>query len=136
MSSPFKTANFEKLKKKWYAKLEKSGFQDIEQDEDNLNEWEASIFSRHNTKTIAAKQEYFSLAGEFLHNHVFESKRHKKIWEMHCEGASLDGISKKLKSSNFKGSHRATIHMVIKKLAQEMMEKYGNPIRQKRPNLN
>jgi hypothetical protein len=135
MSSPFRTAKFNKLKDKWYKKLEKEGFVDCEQDEDNLKQWDSSIFSRYNQHTIGAKQEYYSLAGVFLHTKEFESPRHKLIWTFHAEGLSLDDISLKIKKLGYKRWSRSTVHIIITNLAKEMMKTHGNPIdKPARPN--
>jgi hypothetical protein len=124
--SVFKTKKFQKLKDKWYKKLERNGFEDIEQNENALKVWESQAFSdhRYNRHTFAEKQEYYSLAGRFYHEHEFESKKIKEIWRLHSEGLSLSAIYEKVKTKK-RGFSRPNIHLIIKKLEKEMFKKYA-----------
>jgi hypothetical protein len=124
--SVFKTKKFQKLKEKWYKKLEKTGFEDIEQNEGALKVWESFAFSNHryNRHTFAEKQEYFSLAGRFFHEHEFESDKVKEIWRLHSEGYSLSGIYDKVKTKK-RGFSRPNIYLIVKKLQKEMFKKYA-----------
>jgi len=124
--SVFKTKKFQKLKDKWYRKLERTGFEDIEQDEKSLKVWESQAFSdhRYNRHTFAEKQEYYSLAGRFYHEHEFASEKLKQIWKYHSEGLSITEIHKRLRTKK-RGFSRPNIHLLIKKLAKEMLKKYA-----------
>ena len=127
MANPFQTKKFLDLKKKWYTKLEKSGFNDIETDENHMKEWDSSFFARYNIHSVAAKTEYYRLAGQFLHQHEFSSDKEKKIWTLHCEGLSVYQISDKMSRS--KSSSKSSIHLVVQRLANKMLEKHGKPKR-------
>lgn len=135
-SDTFRTKKFLELKEKWYKKLEKSGFDDIETDEDNLKEWDTSIFSRYNQHTIGAKEEYFRLAGQFLNTYQFKNKRDRLIWELHAEGLSFNDIAKRLKSAGFKVNSRSSMHLTVKSLSKEMLEQSGITTGQKRLNID
>lgn len=127
MSPKFQTKEFNRLKEKWYKKLEDSGYRDIEQDENHLKEWDSYAFkSRYNKHLYASKETYFQLAGQFLHTFEFESKRHKVIWELHSNGMSITQIANALKSKRFKSPNRTSVHTVVQALSKEMLRIYGN----------
>lgn len=87
---------FQKLKDKWYKKLSKEGFEDIENTDGSLK---TTIDPRTAAKAFKVQQsteEYYRDAAKFLHSHQFESGLHKRIWEMHCEGMGAVRISKRL----------------------------------------
>ncbi len=88
-----------KLKDKWYAKLEREGFNDIEQEDGRLKSWSMHFVQARygNTAEFEAKQDYYRLAGQLLHEHKFESELEKLIWEKHCEGETVRGIVTMLK---------------------------------------
>lgn len=134
--SPFKTKQFEQLKAKWYKKLEKTGFKDVETDEDNLKEWDSSIFLRYSQHTSAARQEYFILAGQFLNSHNFASKKEKLIWSMHADGLTFQEIANRIKKLRYRVCSRASMNTVVRKLAEEMLAQNGITVGQKRPNTN
>lgn len=121
----FKTKKFKELQKKWYKKIEKEGFKDIETDEDHLKEWDSHIFSRYSPHIMASKEEYFRLAGQFSNSYEFESLRERLIWEYHAEGLSFNEISEKLKKRGYKVHSRSSMHIIVKKLADEMFKRYG-----------
>lgn len=120
------------LQKEWYTKLKKSGFEDIEQDENNLKEWESSRYYRGRNneadfeKVILiqeAKEQYYRMAGHFLHDHNFESAVDKFIWEMHSEGVAHRKIVPLLKKFKLK-RERHWVRRVIDRLKAQMMVRY------------
>lgn len=117
-----------KLQDVWYAKLEKAGFDDIEQRDGNLKQWACSAFgSRHSNKHLFnSKSKYYELAGQFLHENQFETEREKIIWELHSEGVGMTGIAQEIKRRRYKVKSRSSVHAIIQKLAKEMLTKYGN----------
>lgn len=105
--------HFKALHRLWTKKLEISGFQDIEQPEffksgivdGHLKQWaSSSIFTSNRTDAewIESKQEYYRVAGHFLHEHVFASEAEKSIWELHSEGKGVDTIVSLLNSVGIK----------------------------------
>ncbi len=117
----------------WYKKLKKSGFDDIEQDEDRLKKWASSSFkgkingARHNEKQAFtdAKEEYYRRAGHFLYDHEFASAFQRRIWELHAEGKSLREISKAVRKMNTKMKvNKDNIQPIVKALAKVMIKKY------------
>ena len=111
---PFKSKEFKVLEDLWYAKLKSDGFEDIEYRSGHVK-WDASAkFSEAGAEAMApyykSKEEYYRLAGHFLHDHVFEDKLDKDIWTMHAEGMSLREISKALKD---RGIQKATTQVKL-----------------------
>ena len=119
---------FKELQKKWDSKLEKSGFEDIEQRQDGmLKRWSSRIFTakmngayfEDKQEYYKSKQEYFRLAGHFLHEYDFKTTKERTIWEMHAEGASMDKITATLKSGHFK-ANRNVVQRTIERLSKIM----------------
>lgn len=104
-----------KLQQKWYKKLEKSGFKDIEspfKPGQPLKHWDSIHFQLYQTKeSFLERQRYYQLAEQMLHDFKFKKKVHKKIWEMHAKGRSLTEISESVKL------HRNTVYRIIRKYA-------------------
>ncbi len=116
MSDPFSTAKFKKLQEKWYAKLEKSGFEDAEdtkQEHMPLKAWHNSyFFRRYNALTFEAKRAYYDTAATWGAEYIFDSKREREIWSLHCEGLSYKEIAKKLKT------YKNLVHLTIARLRE------------------
>ena len=110
-----------KLTKEWYAKLKKSGFDDIEDSEDTLKRWHTKIFLNASAVSSQAKQDYYRIAGYFLNDYEFKSDYEKKIWELHATGKSMRGIGKQL------GKHKKDyVNRIIQRLRKEMLKMYAN----------
>lgn len=119
-----KTPNFEQLKAKWYKKLKSSGFEDIEQDDGNLRSWSSSFYrARRAPETLAAIEDYYRLAGHFLHEHEFASETERLIWEYHANGLSGKDISETLAKVKIKVA-TSTALAIIKRLEGIMRRKY------------
>lgn len=121
-----KQQSLKELQDVWYKKLEKSGFQDIEQDTDNLKVWSSVFFLRHSPEQIQAKQAYYQMASNFLEDHEFKTRREEIIWSYHSEGISYRDISKLLKKVRIKLSHTA-VQNVVHKLQVAMYLMYKMP---------
>lgn len=121
--------DYAKLKKIWYDKLEKSGFDDIEDDQERLKSY-SSIFVRKDQRmnaldTWQAKAAYYSMAEQFLNDFEFESKFQRIVWEYHANGISIRDISKLLKKARVKRTiNRDAIWLIIKELEHEMKVMY------------
>lgn len=124
VSNQFNSKQFKALKDKWYKKLEKSGFEDAEKDENSLKSWHSYIFVVEDDTTFQeSKKTYYSMAGKFFHDYVFKSKKDKAIWELHSEGISIRNINKTLKKRGFK-IYQLYVQSTIKKLVKEMKTMY------------
>lgn len=94
-----------KLLNKWYAKLRKDGFEDIEDvnsPREYLKRWDGSWFqSFYTPEQFQARRAYYERAEEVLQPFAFkfEKAQHRTIWELHAAGVSNRKIAKKLKKS-------------------------------------
>lgn len=120
----YDTKEFKEINDKWKQKLKKSGFQDIEQDEERLKKWDSTFFVVNYNKTLyAAKETYYRYANQFVHDHMFNSKLDKNIWEKHARGLSMQDITDSLKNNKA----TATMDKVcttIQKLSKLMKQRY------------
>lgn len=114
---------FEALKKLWYDKLKKSGFNDVEQDEDYLkaSSWPLRKNGASNQVRFVSGQEYFRLAGQFLHDYKFKDEIEELIWRLHSEGKFLREISQELKNNRVK-LNKDSVNARIKKLKKIMLD--------------
>lgn len=122
-----KSKEFKKLQETWYAKLRLKDpeFKDIEQNEHSLRLFHATYFSdsrRNDPNVVAAKMEYYRLAGHFLYDHKFDSTLEKTIWQMHSDGKSIRTIEKVLKAKG-QAVYRDLINRILMRLDDEMVTK-------------
>jgi hypothetical protein len=99
----YKTAKFQQLQAKWYEKLAKTGFEDVEEansPKELLKCWHSTWFRTRGTpEQFAEKQQYYATAREILANHRFDSAKEKRIWALHSEGYSRIETSRRMKVS-------------------------------------
>jgi hypothetical protein len=118
----------EKLKEKWYAKLKREGFEDIERSDGSLTKYSQNAYrdrrEADNDTWVAAKTDYYRMAEHFLNEHKFENNTERFIWQLHSEGVSARKISTRLKSRNVK-KPKTQVHEIIQKIAAKMFEQYG-----------
>lgn len=126
--------NFKKLQAIWKKKLKESGFVDIEKNEDILKQYVTSKNSKgklngatleDRTRVQEVTQDYYRMAGHFLHDYKFSDDDEKRIWTLHAEGLSLRQIVKIISTRRHKIS-RHSIHMLVKDLAAKMIKMYRN----------
>jgi hypothetical protein len=123
----FNSREFKALKAKWYGKLHKSGFDDIEHDEEHLKRNASEPFTsktrgrRYRDKQVyfESREEYYRLAGRFLNEHKFSDKKEELIWSLHSEGMSIREIAKTLRSKHYR-AHKRLVHETIQALVVEM----------------
>jgi hypothetical protein len=94
------------LVRRWYKKLKKVGFDDIEQDTRNLKIYHShyfmvKYFDLHRdgdrwagSTSFRAKASYYRLASAFTHSHNFKDKKEKLIWSLHSDGVAMVNIRK------------------------------------------
>jgi DNA-binding NarL/FixJ family response regulator len=128
MSNP-KDKDFKKLQDKWYKKLEKSRFEDIEQDENLLKKWSSKLSLSYSHEEIAEKQKYFTMAEEFLNQYKFASKRDRIIWEYHCNGLSIREIADTLKKVRIK-IKKSAVQNVVQRLKIKMFDLLWVPLKE------
>jgi DNA-directed RNA polymerase specialized sigma24 family protein len=112
----FENKEFKLLKSKWYELLKKEGFDDKENDQGFLKQWDSLWLKHHKDKGREyLKGEYFRSAELFLERNSFKSKHEKEIWKFHSEGLSLREIASRM-NMNLNQIFRA-----VKNLKKEMM---------------
>ncbi len=129
MSNQFKTKEFKALQIKWEAKLKKAGFKDLERkdrwgraEERLQTDTMENVANRGTTvEEFEATQDYYRIAGQFLHEHKFKTQVEKKIWELHAEGDSIRVIIKKLKHRGIT-AYKDLVQTTINRLADEMKD--------------
>lgn len=120
------------LKGKWYEKLKKVEFEDIERDEDTIKAYSSDTFRRRNVDNQAGgwqvKAEYYYMATQFLNEYKFNTKMEQIIWEYHAEGIGAEDIAKTLKSMDFKKyTNKIAVTNIIKRLKNKMFDMYMAP---------
>lgn len=121
-----KKTEFNALKDEWYERLKDSGFEDLENDHENLIKHSSSFYYRNKTQQ---KEEYYRLAGFFLHDHYFSSTTEKLIWQRHQDGVSIREILNELKDMRVK-TNKDYVNSTIKGLAVLMVERYKDGLEQ------
>lgn len=78
------------LQRQWYAKLERTGFKDIELSGERM----AELDSRNaRVRDRNAVESYYAMAQEYLNTGTFRPACERAIWELHSEGFSLCEIA-------------------------------------------
>lgn len=113
-------ADFEKLRKKWYKKLKKSGFRDIEVD-NNFNYLPGLLRDTRPNQIVNIEQkiDYFRFASQFAEDYDFKNDLEKEIWLCHSEGYTLKEICEELDLKKTK------VFIIVKKLKQELRKYIG-----------
>lgn len=110
----FQTTEFKKLQRQWYKKLEKTGFQNIEDtqgrltDHQSLYDLNQRVHFKDGIKEIT--EFYYSWAGQMVYHGKFKCRRDKMIWKYHADGLTGAEISKRM------GLERTWINRIIQKV--------------------
>ena len=105
-----KTKEFIRLQKKWYKKLAKSGFSDLEWTDEKTAKGQNTPYLRkslnkfkHLTpEKFEEVSEFYSRAPDFASQHNFPTERHKFTWQLHIEGYSYRDSIEILTAEGFK----------------------------------
>lgn len=122
----YKTNEFKQLDAEWKKKLKDSGFEDLEDDQENIDRgsWDfrrPKAIRAHQTKT-----EYYYMATQFLNDYNFDTELEKIIWTYHTEGIGVRNISKILNAAKISTLKKQAIHNIIMHLNRNMRELYSN----------
>lgn len=124
--------NFKKLQDKWYSKLKKSGFTDLEDSKQRIKRDPVTYTfnsSAYIDKNVGydqiklhqeSKEEYFRQAGQFYHDYAFESDLDKLVWQYHSEGYTMGEVASILKARKIKTS-RTPVNYIVLRLAKIML---------------
>lgn len=127
MAKSKKAKSYEELKKIWYTKLKKSGFEDAESDENHLKTWSSNKFA---AKALVqnggwqAKAAYYQMAERFLAEFKFETRLERQIWEYHTNAISIRDIAETLNKTKVINTNRQAVWLVIRRLEDIMKSLY------------
>jgi hypothetical protein len=112
---------FKKLNAEWAKKLKDSGFKDIEGSNGRMDIDKAlnNVVTKYDQISYAAKEDYYRMAGHFLHDKEFESDFDRMIWEKHSNGVAITDIVKALIKAGYK-AYKRKVHERLQKLVAEM----------------
>lgn len=117
-----KPKTYEELRKIWYAKLEKSGFQDAEDDYGHLKVYHSYKFMDksfdHTPEQMELVQAYYSQAGQLLEEFKWKDRTHRKVWELHTQGKTLLEISAALPKARCRPLKKSQIDRIVKQYQQ------------------
>lgn len=119
---PSQPKDLKALQKIWYEKLKKSGFKDAERPDGRFHLCASSLPSRYNSTFFAAREEYFRLAGQLLHEYPFESTSQMLVWRLHSEGLSIREIVKELRKYKVY-MKRFVVHKTVKTIAITILDR-------------
>ena len=127
-----KQPSYEEQRDKWYAKLKREGFEDIEvigDPHERLKLWSSTLIANR-TKVFTqhggweAKAEYYRLAAHFLNDYKFKKRVEAVIWDYHANGISIRDIAKTLNKVRSKKLNYWDIWAILKRLRAEMYKMY------------
>ena len=76
-------------------------------------------------------EEYYRLAGQWLHEHPFRNDTERRIWELHAEGASVTRIFRVLRAMDQR-VYRKLVEVVIVRVRSTMLgqerRRRGRPV--------
>lgn len=119
--SSYNDKKFIALKRKWYQKLKKAGFDDIEVMAKDGNLYDLLRYPLRfdpSSPERIAQQKYFNLARSFIYDYKFKNKFEKKCWEFHAEGLPYRKIASILKKD------RNFVYNIILRIRKKMVEIY------------
>lgn len=99
-------SSFEALQAKWYAKLARKGFKDIEDANGNLKDMGKPLLS--------GKEEYYRQITNHLHYTDWDHKADKLIMKLHSDGMMIKDIVQAIKVKRWP-MNRNTVALVIRK---------------------
>jgi hypothetical protein len=127
MSKFYETPQFKKLQKKWYNKIKKLGFVDVEKyaDISPSSDLKFSLIKpiegiKPQYRWNFSNEKHFRIAQNFLTHGTFASFLDQKIWECYCEGLSIRQTVKELHKIGIKYS-RFVVNERLKNLKVEML---------------
>jgi hypothetical protein len=117
-----------KVKREWYRKLAKQGFEDLERIDKPDGFIQPEIINKAAHREQNAHS-YYQMCHEILRNEPFWLSRRDmdyKIFELHTEGKSTREIEAYLKEKSYRPVTWVAIHKIIKKIKKDY-EAYDAP---------
>jgi len=126
MRKYYETPEFLETRRKYYAKLRKKGFKDIENIDWSTGESGNLLNGFGHMDAVrrwtAESQRYYELARQKAQNmrsHKY-TKDERLIWRLHAEGVSFRAIERKT------GIPRARVSRTVKRIAKEILPRAKN----------
>lgn len=115
----YEGAEFKKLQKKWYKKLEKSGFEEAE-DVDSVEEFmlrwhDKDIKAKGTWDQLVARAAYYQTAEAHALDGHFDTALDKRIWTLHAQGLTVREIAQKVKTIT-----KTPVHTVVLKIRKQL----------------
>jgi hypothetical protein len=93
------------LTNKWYDKLKKSGFEDIEFYDSNTGYGQNADYLKHSAAKMTAKYstetaQHYRICTNFTTHYQFPNKKHKFIFNEYCNGTTFREILRRTKAKN------------------------------------
>lgn len=127
MSQKFhKTKTFLELDKEWKKKLKDSGFNDIEDESENIDRGSWDFRTTKVMNSFNTKSEYYYRATQFLNDYNFDTALDKTVWMYHAEAIGVRDISKLLIKLKICKLRHVSIFNIVTRLNREMKGFYGN----------
>jgi len=127
VKKPNKQPSYSQLRKIWYGKLKKEGFDDIETTQGYLKDYSSRVMRKNDHENLLdswpSKIAYYDMCTTFLNEHKFEAKLDQVIWEYHTNGISNRNIAKLLKKVKIYTNYES-IRLIVKRLQTIMKQRY------------
>ncbi len=119
MKRYFETEEFKRLDSEWKAKLKESGFEDLEDENENLTEAQISTQSSY-----AKGAAYYEAIERIVQEYPFKRETDRVILKLHSEGMSLRKIAERLQADpNLKPLKFKGVQWVIREILKDFAEK-------------
>ncbi len=112
---------FRDLQAKWYRKLEKSGFKDIEENDRLIYRHGDYFKTEYTPERFAEKKSYFEKAKDFLSRDVFIDGIERRIWALHTAGFPIRRIVLILASEGTK-KNKNEVNQTLNELQEIMLK--------------
>lgn len=116
---PFASESFKALQRVWYGKLAATGFVDAEVK--SLSGWDGRLPREYDRGM--PREQYYRLAGWWLHDKVWPSRAQRRAFELHAEGVTFRAMPELLAPMPRTGDPRALCRLV-KREAMRMAKHY------------
>lgn len=113
----YETEKFKKLQARWYAKLEKDGFVDIEKSEDEYMV-RPEVFNAEPLE-YSGGTDYRLMCEEILEQTKFRTEIHRQIFKLHAAGLSERQIEKQIEDEHGTSFKQQVINRFIRRTIED-----------------
>lgn len=112
------TPEFFKQQSEWYARLKKSGFDDIEKNEPFVR---PQIIDTRKTESMGGNG-YYDFCQSILRDFKFSRPVDRLVFELHADGKSIRFIEDYLKTNSVRKLKKDAIHDIIKRTKETFLK--------------